>query len=178
MERTTIDLWFGAVVTAGFVALLVLALKVGNLGAEQAKETYRVEARFDNIGGLKVRGPVRTAGVLVGRVADIHFDNARFQAKVILALDKRYQFPRDTTASILTSGLLGESYVGLDAGGDDKPLQAGDRIAITQSAVVLEKLIGQFLFSKAQEEPAAAGGNGGGTPAKLPEPPGTAGAKK
>jgi phospholipid/cholesterol/gamma-HCH transport system substrate-binding protein len=153
VERTTIDLWFGAFVTAGFIALLVLALKVGNLGAERAAETYRVEARFDNIGGLKVRGPVRSAGVLVGRVAEIHFDNGHFQASVVLALDKRYTWPKDTSASILTSGLLGETYVGLEAGGDDKKLAAGDRIAITQSAVVLEKLIGQFLFSKAQEEP-------------------------
>ena len=155
MERTTIDLWFGAFVAAGFAALLVLALKVGNLGAQRPAETYRVEARFDNIGGLKLRGPVRSAGVLVGRVADIHFDTERYQATVALALDKRYQFPKDTTAAILTSGLLGETYVGLDAGGDDKKLAQGDRIIITQSAVVLEKLIGQFLFSKAQEEPAA-----------------------
>jgi phospholipid/cholesterol/gamma-HCH transport system substrate-binding protein len=155
MERTSIDLWFGAFVTAGFVALMVLALKVGNAGAERAAEVYRVEARFDNIGGLKVRGPVRSAGVLVGRVADIHFDNERFQAKVTLALDSRYKWPKDTSASILTSGLLGETYVGLEAGGDDKVLATGDRITITQSAVVLEKLIGQFLFSKAQETPAA-----------------------
>ena len=155
MERTSIDLWFGAFVTAGFVALMVLALKVGNAGAERAADTYRVEARFDNIGGLKVRGPVRSAGVLVGRVADIHFDNERFQAKVTLALASRYKWPKDTSASILTSGLLGETYVGLEAGGDDKVLATGDRITITQSAVVLEKLIGQFLFSKAQETPAA-----------------------
>ena len=153
MERTTIDLWFGAFVVAGFAALMVLALKVGNLGAERATQTYRVEARFDNIGGLKVRAPVRSAGVLVGRVAELHFDNERYQASVTLALDKRYTFPRDTTASILTSGLLGENYIGLDAGGDDKKLAEGDRIAITQSAVVLERLIGQFLFSKAAEEP-------------------------
>jgi phospholipid/cholesterol/gamma-HCH transport system substrate-binding protein len=154
MEKTTIDLWFGAFVAAGFAALLVLALKVGNLGAERATETYRIDARFDNIGGLKVRGPVRSAGVLVGRVADIHFDNQRYQASVTLALDKRYSFPKDTTASILTSGLLGETYIGLDAGGEDKKLADGDRVAITQSAVVLEKLIGQLLFSKAQDEPA------------------------
>jgi phospholipid/cholesterol/gamma-HCH transport system substrate-binding protein len=152
MERTTIDLWFGAFVAAGIAALLVLALKVGNLGAERATQTYRVEARFDNIGGLKARAPVRSAGVLVGRVADIHFDNERFQASVTLALDKRYTFPKDTSASILTSGLLGESYIGLDAGGDDKKLADGDRIALTQSAVVLERLIGQFLFGKAQDE--------------------------
>ena len=154
MERTNIDLWFGAFVVAGFVALLVLALKVGNFGAERATQTYRVEARFDNIGGLKVRGPVRSAGVLVGRVADIHFDNERFQASVTLALDKRYEFPKDSSASILTSGLLGETYIGLEAGGDDKKLAEGDRITLTQSALVLERLIGQFLFSKAAEEPA------------------------
>jgi phospholipid/cholesterol/gamma-HCH transport system substrate-binding protein len=159
MDRTTIDLWFGAFVTMGFVALLVLAFKVGNLGAERATETYRVEARFDNIGGLKVRGPVRSAGVLVGRVQDIHFDNERFQASVTMALDKRYSFPKDTSASILTSGLLGETYIGLEAGGDDKKLAAGDRISITQSAVVIERLINQFLFSKAQED----------APAKAPE---------
>jgi phospholipid/cholesterol/gamma-HCH transport system substrate-binding protein len=153
MERTTIDLWFGAFVAAGFAALLVLALKVGNLGAERATQTYHVEVRFDNIGGLKVRGPVRSAGVLVGRVQELHFDNERYQASVTLALDKRYQFPRDTTASILTSGLLGETYIGLEAGGDSKMLAQGDRIQISQSAVVLEKLISQFLFSKAQEEP-------------------------
>jgi phospholipid/cholesterol/gamma-HCH transport system substrate-binding protein len=152
MERTTIDLWFGAFVAAGFAALLVLALKVGNLGAERAAETYRVEVRFDNIGGLKVRGPVRSAGVLVGRVEEIHFDNEKFQASVTLSLDKRYAFPKDTSASILTSGLLGETYIGLDAGGDSKMLGEGDRIQISQSAVVLEKLISQFLFSKAQEE--------------------------
>jgi phospholipid/cholesterol/gamma-HCH transport system substrate-binding protein len=152
MDRTTIDLWFGAFVLAGFSALLVLALKVGNLGADNARTTYRVEARFDNIGGLKVRAPVRSSGVLVGRVADIRFDNERFQASVTLALDTRYAFPKDTSASVLTSGLLGESYVGLDAGGDDKKLAEGDRITITQSAVVLERLIGQFLFNKAQED--------------------------
>ncbi len=162
MERTTIDLWFGAFVTAGFVALLVLALKVGNLGAERATQTYRVEGRFENIGGLKVRGPVRSAGVLVGRVADIKFDNERFQAQVTLALDSRYSWPKDTSASILTSGLLGETYIGLEAGAEDKKLAAGDRIQITQSAVVLEKLISQFLFSKASEAPAAS------TPAPAP----------
>jgi phospholipid/cholesterol/gamma-HCH transport system substrate-binding protein len=152
MERTTIDLWFGAFVIAGFAALLVLALKAGNLGAERPASTYRVQARFDNIGGLKVRAPVRSSGVLVGRVAEIHFDNERYQASVLLALDSRYSFPKDTSASILTSGLLGESYVGLDAGGDEKKLAEGDRVSITQSAVVLERLIGQFLFSKAQED--------------------------
>jgi len=179
MERTTIDLWFGAFVTAGFVALLVLALKVGNLGAERAADTYRVEARFDNIGGLKIRGPVRSAGVLVGRVADIRFDNDQYQANVTLALDKRYTFPKDTTASILTSGLLGETYIGLEAGGDEKKLAAGDRIQITQSAVVLERLINQFLFSKAQDEPAAKGAAPAPAPASAPPAaPSGAGAAK
>jgi len=156
MERTTLDFWFGAFVLAGFAALLVLALKVGNLGAEAPASTYRVQARFDNIGGLKVRAPVRSAGVLVGRVAEIRFDNDRFQASVTLALDTRYAFPKDTGASILTSGLLGEQYIGLDAGGDEKKLADGDRITLTQSAIVLERLIGQFLFNKAQEDAAPA----------------------
>lgn len=154
MERTTLDFWFGAFVLGGFAALLVLAPKVGNLGAEAPSSTYRVQARFDNIGGLKVRAPVRSAGVLVGRVAEIHFDNDRFQASVTLALDARFGFPKDTSASILTSGLLGEQYIGLDAGGDDKKLADGDRITLTQSAIVLERLIGQFLFNKAQEDAA------------------------
>ncbi len=154
MERTSIDIWVGAFVAVGFAALLVLALKVGNIGAEGQRDAYRVLARFDNIGGLKVRAPVKAAGVVVGRVEELHFDQERYQAFVTLALDKRFNFPKDTTASILTSGLLGEVYIGLDAGGDDKKLQNGDRIAITQSAVVLERLIGQFLFSKAQEDPA------------------------
>ena len=109
---------------------------------------------------------MRSAGVLVGRVADMHFDNDRYQAAVTLALDKRYEFPKDTTASILTSGLLGETYVGLDAGGDEKKLAEGDRIMLSQSAVVLEKLIGQFLFSKAQEEPAPAPAAAKPAPAK------------
>jgi phospholipid/cholesterol/gamma-HCH transport system substrate-binding protein len=178
MDRTTIDLWFGAFVTAGFVALLVLAFKVGNLGAERATETYRVEARFDNIGGLKVRGPVRSAGVLVGRVQDIHFDNERFQASVTMALDKRYSFPKDTSASILTSGLLGETYIGLEAGGDDKKLAAGDRISITQSAVVIERLINQFLFSKAQEDAPAKAAEPAPAAAKKAAEPAPAAAKK
>ena len=151
VTETTIDLWFGAFVTAGFVALLVLALKVGNLGSERVGEFYKVEARFENIGGLKVQAPVKGAGVLVGRVINIHFDNEHFQAVVTLALDNRYQFPKDTSASILTSGLLGEVYLGLDAGGDTVVLKEGDKITLTQSAVVLERLIGQFMFGKASE---------------------------
>ena len=151
MERNKYDLWVGVFLFAGFAALLLLALKAGNLGAENVKETYKVEARFENIGGLKVRAPVRSSGVLVGRVHEINFDNDRFQASVVLALDKRYKFPKDSSAAILTSGLLGEQFLGLDAGGDVTMLKEGDKIALTQSAVVLEKLIGQFLFSKAAE---------------------------
>lgn len=151
MERNKYDLWVGVFLFGGFAALLLLALKAGNLGAENVKEVYKVEARFENIGGLKVRAPVRSSGVLVGRVQEIHFDNEKFQASVILAIDKRYKFPKDSSASILTSGLLGEQFLGLEAGGDTATLKEGDRIALTQSAVVLEKLIGQFLFSKAAE---------------------------
>ncbi len=151
MERKTIDLWVGIFVLLGFGALLVLALKVGNLGGDRVAKIYNVEARFEDIGGLKLQAPVKSAGVLVGRVADIYFDNVKFQAVVKLALDKRYEFPKDTSASILTSGLLGEVYIGLDAGGDDKKLVEGDKIKLTQSAVVLERLIGQFMFGKAAE---------------------------
>ena len=151
MERTKYDFWVGLFLFAGFGAMLWLALKVGNLGAERTQQIYKVEARFENIGGLKERGPVRSSGVLVGRVYEIHFDNEKFQATVVLAIDKRYKFPKDTTASILTSGLLGEQYIGLDAGGDSAMLKDGDKVTLTQSAVVLERLIGQFLFGKAAE---------------------------
>lgn len=151
MERRTIDIWVGLFVMAGIAALLVLALKVGNAGTFFAGDSYRVTAEFDNIGGLKVRAPVRSAGVVVGRVESIGFDPQRFVARVTMAIEKRYQFPRDTGASILTSGLLGEQYIGLDAGGDDQMLAEGDVIKLTQSAVVLEKIIGQFLYGKAAE---------------------------
>lgn len=152
MNRRAIDIWVGVFVAMGFVALLFLALKVGNLGAtSQLGETYQVVARFDNIGGLKVRAPVKSAGVVVGRVGAIGFDGKTYQAVVALDLDRRYQFPKDTFANILTSGLLGEQYVGLDVGGDEEMLQAGGTVMKTQSAVVLEKLISQFMFSKAEE---------------------------
>ncbi len=151
MNRKLLDLWVGFFVALGIAALLFLALKVGNLSASNFMETYPLTAKFDNIGGLKVRGPVKSAGVVVGRVSEIRFDPASYEAVVILSIDARYRFPKDTFASILTAGLLGEQYVGLDAGGDEKALNAGDVIAKTQSAVVLEKLISQFLFSKAQD---------------------------
>lgn len=151
MERRTLDIWVGLFVLAGIAALLVLALKVGNAGTFFSGDTYRVYAEFDNIGGLKVRAPVKSAGVLVGRVDDIQFDGKRFMARVSMRIDRRYLFPADTSASILTSGLLGEQYVGLDAGADDAVLEEGGQIKLTQSAVVLEKLIGQFLYGKAAE---------------------------
>ena len=151
MSRKLIDLWVGFFVVFGFAALLFLALRVGNLSSANFAETYSLSAKFDNIGGLKVRGPVKSAGVVVGRVTDIRFDPQAYEALVTLTIDRRYQFPKDTFASILTAGLLGEQYIGLDAGGDEKMLNPGDVLAKTQSAVVLEKLISQFMFNKASE---------------------------
>ena len=151
MSRKLLDIWVGFFVVIGFAALLFLALRVGNLSSANFAETYQLTAKFDNIGGLKVRGPVKSAGVVVGRVAEIRFDPESYEAQVTMTIDSRYQFPKDTFASILTAGLLGEQYVGLDAGGDEKMLKAGDTFAKTQSAVVLEKLIGQFMFNKASE---------------------------
>jgi phospholipid/cholesterol/gamma-HCH transport system substrate-binding protein len=151
MNRSTIDLWVGVFVVAGVAGLLFLALKVGNLASFSTSQNYQVIAKFANIGGLKVRGPVKSAGVVVGRVADIRFDNETYEALVTINIDANYQFPRDTTAKILTSGILGEQYVGLEAGGDGVMLKNGDRLRLTQSAVVLENLISQFLFNKAAE---------------------------
>lgn len=151
MNRTVLDLWVGFFVALGLAAVLFLALKVGNLSSAHLSETYVLQAKFDNIGGLKVRGPVRSAGVLVGRISDIRFDPESYQALVTMDIDGRYRFPRDTFASIYTAGLLGEQYIGFDVGGDEKMLQPGDSVKMTQSAVVLEKLISQFLFNKAAE---------------------------
>jgi phospholipid/cholesterol/gamma-HCH transport system substrate-binding protein len=151
MNRSVLNLWVGMFVVAGFAALLVLALKVGNLGSADLTNAYSVKAHFENIGGLKERAPVRSAGVLVGRVTGIRFDDDRFDAEVSFSIDRRYKFPIDTTASVLTSGILGENYLGLDAGGDPVMLKNGDVMKLTQSAVVLERLISQFLFSKAQD---------------------------
>lgn len=152
MDRTVLDLWVGVFVAAGIAALLVLALKVGNASTTfNMGDTYQVIAEFDNIGSLKVRAPVKSAGVVVGRVDDIQFDSKKFAARVTMRIDKRYPFPKDTSVSILTSGLLGEQYLGLEAGGDNAMLKDGDTLKITQSAVVLEKLIGQFLYNKAAE---------------------------
>ncbi len=151
MQRSTLDLWVGIFVLAGIGALMVLAMKVGNMSGIGGGETYALSANFDNIGGLKPRAPVKSAGVVVGRVSAIRFDNEKFVASVMLDIDKTYKFPKDSSASILTSGLLGEQYIGIEGGGDTVNLNSGDRIKQTQSAVVLEKLIGQFLYSKAAD---------------------------
>jgi len=149
MNRSTIDLWVGIFVAIGIAAIIFLSLRVGNLLTATNAPGYHVEAAFDNIGGLKLRAPVKAAGVVVGRVDRIQLDPKSYQAVVSMRIDQGYQFSRDTIASILTSGLLGEVYIGLDSGGDPQALADGGRIAKTQSAVVLEKLIGQFMFDKA-----------------------------
>lgn len=151
MKRKALDLWVGVFVAIGLGALLFLALKVGNLASYSAAETYLIKANFDNIGGLKKRAPVKSAGVVVGHVQDIVFDTETYEATVAFQIEKRYEFPRDTSAKILTAGLLGEQYIGLAAGGDTAKLKSGDKLKITQSAVVLENLISQFLFNKAAD---------------------------
>ncbi|MBC3932275.1 MULTISPECIES: outer membrane lipid asymmetry maintenance protein MlaD [Undibacterium] len=151
MQKKSLDFWVGLFVVLGAAALLFLALKAGNMSALSLEKTYDVVTRFDNIGGLKPRAAVKSAGVVVGRVSDIRFDDKTFQATVTLQLQSRYQFPKDSSAKILTAGLLGEQYIGLEPGGDTQNLAAGDRIKMTQSAVVLENLISQFLFSKAAD---------------------------
>ena len=155
MSRTTLDLWVGVFVAIGIAALLFLALKVGSISGSGIQSPYTLSAHFDNIGGLKVRAPVKSAGVLVGRVEEIRYDNERFQAEVVFTVDGRYKFPVDTFANILTSGLLGEQYIGLDPGGEERSLAPGEVIKKTQSAVVLEKLISQFMFDKAADSSSA-----------------------
>jgi phospholipid/cholesterol/gamma-HCH transport system substrate-binding protein len=150
MERTTLDLWVGAFVVAGFVALAILAFKVGNLSTYNVSESYQLKANFGNIGGLKPTASVRSAGVLIGRVTEIRLDASRYEAEVIMSIDKRYQFPRDTLISIQTSGLLGEQYIGLKPGVDEEMLKQGDEIRQSRSAMVLEDLIGQFIAGKAE----------------------------
>lgn len=154
MNRKTLELWVGLFVAAGLLAIAMLAFKVGNLATADVLNAYVIKARFDNVGGLKAKSPVTMAGVRVGRVSGISFDNGRYQAVVTMAIDGRYQkIPADSSASILTSGLLGEQYVGIEPGGDERFLKDGDELMITQSALVLEKMIGQFLFGKASETP-------------------------
>jgi phospholipid/cholesterol/gamma-HCH transport system substrate-binding protein len=151
MEKKSIDFWVGIFVLLGAASLLFLALKAGNMSSLSFEQTYDVTTKFDNIGGLKPNAAVKSAGVVVGRVSAINFDDKSFQATVVLKMEKRYSFPKDSSAKILTAGLLGEQYIGLEAGGDVKNLAAGDKITMTQSAVVLENLISQFLFSKAAD---------------------------
>lgn len=155
MNKKGIETLVGLFVLLGLAGLLFLSMKAANLASFGQRDGYQVTARFDNIGGLKVRAPVRSAGVTVGRVTRIELDAKTFQGVVTLEIDRSVQFPRDSSAKILTSGLLGDQYVGLEPGGDEKNLTAGDVIASTQSAVVLENLIGQFLFNKAAEGPEA-----------------------
>jgi phospholipid/cholesterol/gamma-HCH transport system substrate-binding protein len=151
MERSKSDVWVGLFVLLGGAAILFLALQSANLLTLSFQPTYHVVAKFDNIGGLKRQAAVKSAGVVVGRVESIALDDKSFQARVTLALQKQYQFPKDSSLKILTSGLLGEQYIGVEAGADAKNLAAGDTITSTQSAVVLENLIGQFLYNKAAE---------------------------
>ena len=152
MQRTTMDIWVGLFVMAGMGALLILGLKVGNLTTYNTGETYTLNGNFENIGGLKIRSPVKSAGVVVGRVTDIHFSLETYDAVVTMSINTYYQFPKDTFASILTSGLLGEQYIGLSPGGDEEMLEEGDSIMKTNSAMVLEEMVGRFLFDKAAED--------------------------
>lgn len=158
MQRSKNDLWVGLFVLIGLVAVFFLALKSANLLQYSWSKDYTVTAKFDNIGGLKQGAAVKSAGVVVGRVESIQFDDESYQAKVSLALQNKYVFPKDSSLKILTSGLLGEQYVGILAGADEKNLVAGDNIGSTQSAVVLENLISQFLYSKAEEPSSAKSG--------------------
>jgi phospholipid/cholesterol/gamma-HCH transport system substrate-binding protein len=161
MQASRHDAWVGLFVLLGGAALLFLALKAGNLLSLNFDETYQVSARFDNIGGLKPNAAVKSAGVVVGRVETIAFDDKTFQARVVINLNKATAFPKDSSAKILTSGLLGEQYIGLEPGAAEKNLVSGDLITQTQSAVVLENLIGQFINSKASDMGSAAPASGG-----------------
>lgn len=153
MQRSSKDVWVGLFVLIGGAALLFLALQSANLLSLSFDKGYAVTAKFDNIGGLKPKAAVKSSGVVVGRVESIAFDDKTFQARVSLSMDKRYAFPKDSSLKILTSGLLGEQYIGIEAGADTTNLAAGDAISATQSAVVLENLISQFLYSKAADGP-------------------------
>jgi phospholipid/cholesterol/gamma-HCH transport system substrate-binding protein len=156
MQRSKNDFWVGLFILIGAAALLFLALKAGNLLSFNFDSTYKVSAKFDNIGGLKSSAAIKSAGVVVGRVESITFDDKSYQARVNMAMQSKYAFPKDSSLKILTSGLLGEQYIGIEAGADDKNLASGDAIKSTQSAVVLENLISQFLYSKAADGPSKA----------------------
>lgn len=150
MNRSIIDLWVGIFVAIGIASITFLALKVANLTPQSGTASYALIAEFDNIGGLKVKAPVKSSGVVVGRVSSIELDKQRYMARVTLSMNSEYQFSRDTSAEILTAGLLGEQYIGLVQGGDEENLKAGDRIQLTSSALVLEQLIGKFMTSFAE----------------------------
>lgn len=175
MQKSRHDVWIGLFVLVGAAAILFLALRAGNLLSLSFDETYPVVAKFDNIGGLKPRAAVKSAGVVVGRVESIGFDDKTFQASVLLHLEKRFAFPKDSSAKILTSGLLGEQYIGLEPGAEEKNLAANDTIRMTQSAVVLENLISQFLFNKAAD---ASNAPAPGAAQPAPAAPPAAGGKK
>jgi phospholipid/cholesterol/gamma-HCH transport system substrate-binding protein len=151
MQRSKTDIWVGLFVLLGALALVFLALQAANLLSLNFDKGYSISAKFDNIGGLKPQAAVRSSGVVVGRVESIDFDDKSFQARVHLSLNKRYTFPKDSSLKILTNGLLGEQYIGIEAGADSANLAAGDTISTTQSAVVLENLISQFLYNKAAD---------------------------
>lgn len=152
LKRNTLELWVGLFVAAGILALAMLAFKVGNLTSADVLDGYTITARFDNVGGLKVKAAVTMAGVRIGRVSAISFDSKTYQALVTMDVDGRFKnIPKDSSASILTSGLLGDQYIGIEPGGEEAYLQNGDTMLHTQSALVLEKLIGQVLFSKSTE---------------------------
>jgi phospholipid/cholesterol/gamma-HCH transport system substrate-binding protein len=151
MGRKGVETLVGLFVLLGMLAVVFLALKAANLASFSTGRTYALTAKFDNIGGLKVRAPVKSAGVTVGRVTGIALDPQSFQGLVTLELVESVRFPADTSAKILTSGLLGDQYIGLEPGGADQNLKAGDQIRMTQSAVVLENLIGQFLYNRAAD---------------------------
>jgi phospholipid/cholesterol/gamma-HCH transport system substrate-binding protein len=148
MNRTIVDLWVGVFVALGILALVFLALKVANQSGFRAAPSYQLDAYFTNIGGLKIRSPVKSAGVVIGRVTRIQLDTTNYQAKVSMAVEKAYQFSADSSASIITSGLLGEQYIGLEVGADEKMLQEGGEIEFTSSALLLEKLIATFGLNK------------------------------
>ena len=153
MNRKALEFWVGLFVAAGLGALAMLAFKVGNLGTADIDNAYKITARFENVGGLKVKSPVTMAGVRIGRVSAIEFDAQRYRAVVTMSIDGRYnKIPIDSSASILTAGLLGEQYVGFDAGAAVEFLQEGSVVELTQSALVLEKMIGRFLFNLSSGE--------------------------
>jgi phospholipid/cholesterol/gamma-HCH transport system substrate-binding protein len=151
MQRKSLDVWVGLFVVIGVAALMFLALKAGNSSTFSLAKTYEITAKFDNIGSLRPQAAVKASGVVVGRVAKVAFDDKSYKAAVTLEMDSTYKFPKDSSAKILTSGLLGEQYIGIEAGGDENNLAQGDKIARTQSAAVLEDLINQFIYSKAAE---------------------------